>query len=363
MGRTPKAPGTLAWTRARLQKWSSTTLREASPSSASLRGGTPTKRKSPRGKPLLRIRSCSLLGDGPSLWRRDLLRQYGLLRGYRRPYGLLRQNRLLLRYEFLLGRDLLLGHERLLLRRLLLLGFRRGLLLRSRCFGPRRNLRKLGLDNDPVYIVGEGAGLKRDDVLARNRLRHAPIGGLRNEAVKDLVGVLGTVGVGQEHLVALLKLIQVVEHKEAVRARKAHAVPGDVHVGLLLPRGVVDVQVLNPRHLGDGELHRRVLVGRVGELLFALVRGAGESPQQCRVLAQKCVPHEAQASEHDEHGEHGGSPSRPSLLPIPPVPTRQPPRPVYLHGSPFFRPGTPEVNTKATNLYVIYTLKVTYRLQ
>src|SRR5215217_6636205 len=189
MGRTPKAPGTLAWTRVRLQKWSSTTLREASPSSASLRGGTPTKRKSPRGKPLLRIRSCSLLGDGPSLWRRELL-------------------------------------------------------LLSRCFGPRRNLRKLGLDNDPVYIVGEGAGLKRDDVLARNRLRHAPIGGLRNEAVKDLVGVLGTVGVGQEHLVALLKLIQVVEHKEAVRARKAHAVPGDVHVCLLLPREARALDVL-----------------------------------------------------------------------------------------------------------------------
>src|SRR5215212_8289333 len=117
MGRTPKAPGTLAWTRVRLQKWSSTTLREASPSSASLRGGTPTKRKIPRGKPLLRIRSCSLLGDDPSLWRRDLLRRYGLLRGYRRPYGLLWrpygllwQNRLLLRYEFLLERELLLGH-------------------------------------------------------------------------------------------------------------------------------------------------------------------------------------------------------------------------------------------------------------
>src|SRR5215218_4004976 len=238
MGRTPKAPGTLAWTRVRLQKWSSTTLREASPSSASLRGGTPTKRKIPRGKPLFRIRSCSLLGDGPSLWRRDLLRRYGLLRGYRRPYGLLWQNRLLLRYE------LLLGHELLLLRRLLLLGFRRGLLLLSRCFGPRRNLRKLGLDDDPVYIVGEGAGLKRDDVLARNRLRHAPIGGLRNEAVKDFVGVLGTVGVGQEHLVALLKLIQVVEHKEAVRARKAHAVPGDVHVCLLLPREARALDVL-----------------------------------------------------------------------------------------------------------------------
>src|SRR5215207_2030405 len=238
MGRTPKAPGTLAWTRVRLQKWSSTTSREASPSSASLRGGTPTKRKSPRSKPLLRIRSGGLLGDGPSLWRRDLLRGYG------RPYGLLRQNRLLLRYEFLLGRDLLLGHELLLLRRLLLLGFRRGLLLLSRCFGPRRNLRKLGLDNDPVYIVGEGAGLKRDDVLARNRLRHAPIGGLRNAAVKDLVGVLGTVGVGQEHLVALLKLIQIVEHKEAVRARKAHAVPGDVHVCLLLPREARALDVL-----------------------------------------------------------------------------------------------------------------------
>src|SRR5215204_3082479 len=245
MGRTPKAPGTLAWTRVRLQKRSSTTSREASPSSASLRGGTPVKRKSPRGKPLLRIRSGGLLGDGPSLWRRDdLLRRYGLLRGYGRPYGTLRQNRLLLRYEFLLGRNLLLGHELLLLRRLLLLGFRRGLLLLSRCFGPRRNLRKLGLDDDPVYIVGEGAGLKRDDVLARNRLRHAPIGGLRNEAVKDLVGILGTVGVGQEHLVALLKLIQVVEHKEAVRARKAHAVPGDVHVCLLLPREARALDVL-----------------------------------------------------------------------------------------------------------------------
>src|SRR5919112_1318715 len=128
---------------------------------------------------------------------------------------------------------------------------------------------------EAVRVVGEGAGLQADYVLALHGPQDAHLAGRDDALLEDLVGIAGPVGVGEEDLVALLELVEVPEHQVALCPRIADPVAGDVDVGLPLPRetrapdvdhavverlvvaaprGVVDGHAVNPLHPGDGEL-------------------------------------------------------------------------------------------------------------
>src|SRR5829696_5397624 len=66
------------------------------------------------------------------------------------------------------------------------------------------DLYQLGLDDEPLGVVREGAGLEGEDALAWRSISGSPIVGVGDKLLKDLVGVLRAVGVGQEYLVAVL---------------------------------------------------------------------------------------------------------------------------------------------------------------
>src|SRR3712207_6800996 len=94
---------------------------------------------------------------------------------------------------------------------------------------------QFGLYDDPLGVVGESAGLQGDDAFAWNGLGDRPVPGVDDDVPEDPVGVACAVGVGQDHLVPLHQLVQIVEHEVAVRAGVAQAVAGYVDVGSLLP--------------------------------------------------------------------------------------------------------------------------------
>ena len=95
---------------------------------------------------------------------------------------------------------------------------------------------ELGLDDQALAVVGQRAGLEREDVLARLGVGHLDIGWADDEGLEDLVGVLGAVGVGDVDLVSAADLVEVAEGQPALGVGVAEAVAGDVDVGLIVPR-------------------------------------------------------------------------------------------------------------------------------
>src|SRR3712207_1687064 len=58
---------------------------------------------------------------------------------------------------------------------------------------PLRHAHELGLDYEPLGVVGEGAGLQADYVLAGGGFGDVVVVGADDEVDKDAVGVAGTV--------------------------------------------------------------------------------------------------------------------------------------------------------------------------
>src|SRR5918993_3138314 len=94
---------------------------------------------------------------------------------------------------------------------------------------------QLGLDDQALRIVRQGARLQGDDALAWYGSCDVGVVRVDYDALEHTVGVSGTVRVGQDDLVAVLQRVQIPEHEITPGARETHAVASDIHVGPRLP--------------------------------------------------------------------------------------------------------------------------------
>src|SRR5215213_7593685 len=132
---------------------------------------------------------------------------------------------------------------------------------------------EFGLDDHTLRVVGERARLQRDYVLALYRLGHEQVRRLHVEGFEHLVGVLPTVCILDKDLVTHHDIIYVPKGEEARSIRVPEAMPGDVHVGLFLPREARAVEVdagriperilIVAERIRDGEFFTRSILGTV----------------------------------------------------------------------------------------------------
>src|SRR4051794_29814354 len=70
---------------------------------------------------------------------------------------------------------------------------------------------EFGLDYEALFVVWEGAGLEREDVLARLGLRYVGVRGVDDEGFEDRIGVFRAVRVCYVDLVPHGDLVEVPE--------------------------------------------------------------------------------------------------------------------------------------------------------
>ena len=98
-----------------------------------------------------------------------------------------------------------------------------------------RSLGQLGLYDQTLAVVGQRAGLEREYVLARQGICNVGSRRANNEGLEDVVGVPGTVSVGDVDLVSADDVAQVPEGQPALGVWVAKPVARDVDVGLVIP--------------------------------------------------------------------------------------------------------------------------------
>src|SRR5918992_4148825 len=171
---------------------------------------------------------------------------------------------------------------------------------------------QLGLDDQALRIVGQGARLQGDNTLAWDGLCDVGVVRVDDGALVHAVGVSGTVRVGQDNLVAVLQRVQIPEHEITPGAGETQAMASDIDVGPPLPGVPRAIQVERPvvertlimhvprvdghafytPHLGDGQGH-----GRVAWRLLRQEGRAGEG-----VAYEEGVPHQNQPGHYEQGG-------------------------------------------------------------
>src|SRR5215203_3348402 len=103
---------------------------------------------------------------------------------------------------------------------------------------------QLGLDDQALRIVGQGARLQGDDALAWYGSCDVGVVRVDDGALEHAVGVSGTVRVGEDGLVAVLQRVQIPEHEITPGAGETQAMASDMALGPPLQgeSGVIQVE-------------------------------------------------------------------------------------------------------------------------
>src|SRR5919112_4838268 len=171
---------------------------------------------------------------------------------------------------------------------------------------------QLGLDDQALRIVGQGARLQGDDALAWYGSCDVGVVRVDDGALEHAVSVSGTVRVGEDNCVTVLQRVQIPEHEITPGAGETQAMASDIDIGPPLPGEPRAIQVERPvvertlimhgarvdghafdtPHLGNGQGH-----GRVAWRLLRQEGRAGEG-----VAYEEGVPHQNQPGHHEQGG-------------------------------------------------------------